>query len=253
MKKPVFEWECHSIYSAFENYVWAFKHSDPVKNISIKGKTFNDSFESLQLLSSGLRKSIENGDNEACKKYCYSILEWGGVLSKNDQRITRLGNDICRYLNSTRDIFTSDLALTDYYNEDIIMNSGFTKIYSLYIDDFVIYDGRVGAALGLLVRMFCEDSKLKAVPAELAFAWGKGKESIYQNSCENRRNPSKESYRFPELLNNSKRHIENNIRANWLLREIIDETESKFSNLDKSIQMRALEAALFMIGYDVAS
>jgi hypothetical protein len=133
------------------------------------------------------------------------------------------------------------------------MNSGFTKIYSLYIDDFIIYDGRVGAALGLLVRMFCEDSKFKAVPVELAFAWGKGKESIYQNSCENRRNPSKESYRFPELLNNSKRHIENNIRANWLLREIIDKTKSKFSNLDNSIQMRALEAALFMIGYDVAS
>ena len=154
MKKPVIEWECHSIYSAFENYVWAFNHSDPGKDISIKGKTFNDSFESLQMLSSGLRKSIEYGDNEGCRKHCYSILEWGGVLSKNEQRIKVLGDDICRYLISTRDIFTSDLALTDYYNEDIIMNSGFTKIYSLCIDNFVIYDGRVGAALGLLVRKF---------------------------------------------------------------------------------------------------
>ncbi len=178
MKKPVIQWECHSIYSAFENYIWAFKHSDPVSNIIIKGKTFNDSFKSLQMLSLGLRKSIENGDNEGCRKYCYSILEWGGVLSKNEQRIIGLGDDICRYLNSTRDIFTSNLVLTDYYNEDIIMNSGFTKIYSLCIDDFIIYDGRVGAALGLLVRKFCEDSKLEAVPVKLRLHGVKGKKAF---------------------------------------------------------------------------
>lgn len=29
------------------------------------------------------------------------------------------------------------------------MNSGFAKLYSLIIDDFVIYDSMVGAALGL--------------------------------------------------------------------------------------------------------
>ena len=36
------------------------------------------------------------------------------------------------------------------------MNAGFVKIYSLLCDDCVIYDGRVGAALGLLTRQFCE-------------------------------------------------------------------------------------------------
>ena len=39
------------------------------------------------------------------------------------------------------------------------MNSGFTKIYSLYIDDFIIYDSRVGAALGFLVRCYCEEKE----------------------------------------------------------------------------------------------
>jgi hypothetical protein len=139
----------------------------------------------------------------------------------------------------------------EYYNDEMIMNSGFTKIYSLCIDDFIIY-GRVGAALGFLVRKFCEDCTLEKVPNELAFAWGKGKESTYKSSSMNKRNPSKENYVFPELMNNPKRHTENNIRANWLLREIADITDSKFNKLEKALQMRAIEASLFMIGYEVS-
>lgn len=57
-------------------------------------------------------------------------------------------------------------------------------------------------------------------------------------------------YKFP-LLNNSKSHINNNIRANWLLKEILRTTNSKFNDLDENVALRALEAALFMIGYNV--
>jgi hypothetical protein len=93
---------------------------------------------------------------------------------------------------------------------------------------------------------------LNEVPIELSFAWGKGKESIYRSSSENKRNPGNGKYSFPELMNNPKRHTENNIRANWLLGEILYNTESRFKEIDKTVQMRALEAALFMIGYEVA-
>ena len=34
------------------------------------------------------------------------------------------------------------------------MNAGFVKIHNLLCDHFVIYDGRVGAALELFVRQF---------------------------------------------------------------------------------------------------
>ncbi len=122
----------------------------------------------------------------------------------------------------------------------------------MLIADFVIYDGRVGAALGLLVRKYCEDKMLGDIPDELAFVWSKGKESTYTSSHMNKRNPSRGKYKLPELLNNPKRHIENNIKANWLLKEIIQRTDSRFNRLDKVIQLRALEATLFMIGYDVS-
>lgn len=251
MKKPVRRWECNSIYSAYENYFWPFRYRDPFNGEVINGNTFDNSALSLSILSQGLRKSIQDSDYGTCMNHCLSILQWGGVLPKNDRRIIGLGDDICNYLKKVKDRLSCDMLSNEYYYDEIVMNSGFTKIYSLYIDDFVIYDGRVGAALGFLVRKFCEDHSLEKVPNELAFAWGKGKESTYKSSSMNKRNPSKGNYIFPELMNNPKRHTESNIRANWLLREIVDKTDSKFNKLEKPLQLRALEASLFMIGYDV--
>ncbi|NLX88398.1 MAG: hypothetical protein GXZ09_03185 [Syntrophomonadaceae bacterium] len=198
-----------------------------------------------------LRNSIENMDHAACSKYCLLILQWGGVRNKNDKRIQQLGSQICNYFREVEQIFSSDLLLSDYYRDGIIMNSGFTKIYALYLEDFIIYDGRVGAALGFLVRKFCEDMELNQVPPELLFAWGRGKEQTYKPGSINRRNPSKGHYIFPELLNNPKRHTESNIKANWLLKAILDNTQSKFNKLDQKMQLIALQSALFMIGYCV--
>ena len=251
MKRPATSWECHSIYSAYENYCWAFTYKDPFSGKKITGSSFTDNWESLSRLSVGLRRSISDLNVESCRNHCLSILEWGGVLNKNDKKINELGKDICNYLVNAKDTFTGDMLSREYYSNQIIMNSGFTKIYSLCIDGFIIYDGRVGAALGLLVRKFCEDNALDIVPTELTFAWGKGKESSYKSSKENKRNPGNNKYIFPELSNNPRRHTENNIRANWLLGEIVNNTESSFKKLDKKVQMRALEAALFMIGYKV--
>jgi len=253
MKRPAMNWSCDSIYSAFENYRWPFSATDPIYKSRVSGNTFNESTSFLSQLSAGLRQSVEMADNELCRNYCLSILEWGGVLNKNDIRVSGLGDNICQYLLGVKDALRPDMCHIDTYLNSMVMNSGFTKIYSLFIDDFIIYDGRVGAAVGLLVRKYCEDSNLDNVPRELAFAWGKGKESTYRSSLENKRNPSLGKYAFKELLNNPQRHTENNIRANWLLKELLNKTYSKFNKLDKALQLRALEAALFMIGYDVVA
>jgi hypothetical protein len=251
MKKPIMHWECNSIFSAYENYCWSFRYNDPINGRVVNGKTFDESALALTRLSQGLRKSLQDSEPEACRKYCCSILQWGGVLANNDKRVNGLGMEICYYLKEIQNSMTDDRSSEAYYQREMIMNSGFTKIYSLYIDGFIIYDGRVGAALGLLVRLFCEEYSLAKVPDELLFAWGKGKESSYQRSAVNRRNPGSDKYTFPELSNNPKRHTENNIRANWLLKEIAERTDSKFNQFDGALKMRAIEAALFMIGYQV--
>jgi len=123
----------------------------------------------------------------------------------------------------------------------IHMNSGFTKIYSELIDDFIIYDSRVGAALGFLVRRFLEDQSIDSVPDPLKFAFGAPRSAALN------RNPSSEQYIFPQLRNDAVFHIKNNIKANWIAKELAQ--QSRFHQVDNGI--RALEAALFMIGYHI--
>jgi len=109
----------------------------------------------------------------------------------------------------------------------------------------VIYDSRVGAALGLLIRNFLTDKNILEIPNELKFAYGKARPTKGDKS--DKRNPSNENFKFPSLRNNDKFHTLNNIRANWLLKDIAD--KSAFKN--ESSPIRALKAALFMIGYSV--
>lgn len=136
------------------------------------------------------------------------------------------------------------------FDETILMNSGFTKIYSLFLDNFIIYDGRVGAALGLLVSSFCKENELSNIPQSLILAYGDARPTKLDTGL-NRRNPSLEIYQFPRLANNALRNTEYNLKANWLLKEIIEKTDTKFKKLDESIQLRAFKSSLFMIGYNV--
>jgi hypothetical protein len=139
---------------------------------------------------------------------------------------------------------------------DIHINSGFTKLYFLLVDDFIMYDGRVGAALGLLGRLYAEEKGLAAIPDPVKFSFGSGKVAV-PNTGENRRNPSTNKYILPEYSGNRARHLSDNIKASWLLQAIADRTTSRFSLLpqDPPLNMRltAIQSALFMVGYDVIS
>ena len=199
-------------------------------------------------MSYGLRESVSQNNPELCKKYCLSILQWGKVQNGNEDKVLDLGSDIVLYLKKCISKLNPNEFDTNNNYSDIIMSSGFTKIYSLLMDDFVIYDGRVGAALGLLVKTFCEEKGLQTIPSELLFAYGNAKGDA--NTVQKRRNASNSKYKFP-LLDPNRNHTVNNIRANWLLKEILDKSDSKFNEIPMKLRMRGLEAALFMIGYDV--
>ena len=62
----------------------------------------------------------------------------------------------------------------------------------------VIYDGRVGAALGLLTRQFCEATGHTEVPSALEFAFGTPKEARNTKNTKVR-DPSHGPLRFPRL------------------------------------------------------
>jgi hypothetical protein len=135
-------------------------------------------------------------------------------------------------------------------NNPLRMDSGLTKVYSLCSKRSMIYDDRVGAAMGLLVRLFLDQNKKlwsrtarNKIPKELRFMRGPSKT----------RNASvPRTYRFPGKQTGSE-HAKSNLWANWVIQEVVkpiafwgyDATE------DLASKMRILEGALFMLGYEV--
>ena len=65
------------------------------------------------------------------------------------------------------------------------------------------------------------------------------------------RNPSRSGFKFPKLNLQKDFHALWMIYASWLLKAALTEQQSKFSEL--ACPLRALEAALFMIGYDLGN
>ncbi len=133
-------------------------------------------------------------------------------------------------------------------NASFRMNAGFTKVYALLASNFIIYDGRVGAALGYLVALFLEHSG-DDLTNDLQFHWGKSE------SKERYRDPSiiDKGWIFPKLNNNSEGNwAESNVKANWLLSSAIEMLPSSFifGGYKKENMLHAVEASLFMLGYD---
>jgi len=233
-KKPIKTFKFNSIYSAFEKYEWDKK--DFCKNQEI-----------LNTYSEKINEGIKNDNNDQVKSGCKNILIWGGVYKKgNKERINSEKTKIVDYLSKRK----KDIILDQYDSEksslsNIYCSSGFSKIYSTIIDNFIIYDSRVSCALCYLIKLYAEENSKKEIPECLKFAYsvGNGK-----NNKKNR-NPNKEKLKFINL--SPYNYLKYNIIASWLLKLTIDKTKSKFNDLPENIQLRALESALFMIGYKI--
>lgn len=251
------KWRCNSIYNAFEQYEWRFSYQDSDTGKKIKGSTYSESEAALNDLQKRLIFAVASGDNDSCFNVCSMILKWGGVLGSekkgNKKILLEMRDNLACYLAKARDYFNGDSELVSRYQvvlgsgkTNLVMNAGFTKIYSLLCNEFIIYDGRVGAALGRLVVGFMQsqsEKKYTEIPDGLDFYYGNAKNNKVN------RNPSVGSYKFKGLSASSPVHIRNNLKANWIVGALSLENSNGFSK--QSAPTRAFEAALFMIGYRV--
>ena len=125
------------------------------------------------------------------------------------------------------------------------MNSGFSKIYSLMLDGFPIYDSRVACALGSLVRFFCEDPegpRPDRVPERLAFRLPPSR------ATKNKRDPSCGSIKFSAIHHGSDGfHAHSNVMAAWILDKLSE--HGPFGELGDDERQFALQSAMFMIGH----
>ena len=230
MPKPHREWRCDSLWQAHERYAW-------------NGSDFAVNQAELECLAACLRRAVEQDDRLAFVGAGLGILRWGGVTAHNVPKLQELREDALPIFQEASRLLDPSQADTSRLRGVDYMNSGWTKVYALMLDGLPIYDGRVGAAMGYLVRQHCRDAGLNAVPDLLHFRWGPAR-------GDHNRNPSSGSLVFKMLSAASQESwAVCNVRAAWILGEVCG--EGRFGTLPPARRLRALEAALFMIGYEI--
>jgi len=153
-----------------------------------------------------------------------------GVLSKNLRVAAALIDGAVEEVDAFDDKpFRSDCAMT--------------KVYAVMNRRTVVYDDRMGAALGLLCRKHLERARRRCVPDSLAFMVG--------DHGDDRRDPSRNGFRFRDKQS-GREHARWNIRANWIISDVAaDPAVALAMGGDFRERIRRIEAALFMIGEDV--
>lgn len=235
-------WSCDSLAQAAERWCWTTHDDEP----------------SFAELATELQQAIIARDEARAERLCYRIYRWGGVARKHDDRSrtwVRQGFEKGHLTAALRDAVDllsprSTQTLGRFNDDDLLMTSATTKLYAAAATDgrVAIYDGRVGAALGLLARQFLEARRIDSLPDVLHFMWG-APQSPAQAAARTR-DPSTPCHTFRSLPNGVRSHqvrAELSRRVNLLFQAITD----RLSERNLQATFLDLERALFMIGYCV--
>lgn len=267
-EKEGYEWQCDGLLDAARRYRFTvLKYFRPLtgavdfRSLAANGLVLRD-------LEGRLRGAVARGHEADAISAAKDIQRWGGTNrgehnSAAINHLSGLPGGFVGYLTTCRISFGGGTALSlrafigSGYG--LRSNAGFTKIYSLLFDDFVIYDSRVAAALCLLiVRFWCKrnlhSQRRVPIPRNLQFLCM----PEYKNR---RRDPNANDLQIGTFPSGSGlpvfvRHLTSNVYANWILTAALQgslfETEVvKYPHPYPVKAIRALEAALFMIGYNL--
>lgn len=233
-----------SLREAYENYFWEYSiKSDLVlpQSISLKAYSFKESECILDYCKSRLiNENKLSTSKESIREASQIILKWGGVYLKGNRHKVEDGNfDLSNMLNNVINEWQEiNIQNKDFYAEfniDFPSNAGFTKIYSLLLNDYIIYDSRVSVALAFLIENCFGDK----IPDSL--------ELFIQSSKIVEKEKRKVNSFFKSTDNKSNKHFYSNVKASIILKEVINILNKDNQN----VNLRQIEAALFMIGYDV--
>ena len=219
---------CKPLWQAYTKYSW-------------RGADFDTNQRHLDVLSRRIKHAISEGDEERFVGVSSDILRWG---NSNPLQLHRIGECVLPSVVAAADRLNPLSADSEQLCR-VPMGAGWSKVYSLILNDFPIYDGRVGAAMGYLVRHYYEQCSSDGVAKLLHFRWSQGR-------SRRNRDPSSDRFKFGRLgygTRNAMRWAECNLWTAWILGEV--RNEGKFGDLPKQRRLRALEAALFMAGHEL--
>lgn len=212
------EFSCQTLHDAFTQYEWG-------------GRDFN----CTEKLLDGFRPTLRDPDvmPDGFKKAVTEVLNWG---SMNLRSFYQLGDEAPSILREKAKLLDPKHADLSELSGFRYMSAGYSKIYSLMLDDFPIYDSRVACALTSLIHLFSNEESQGQVPCELRLGVPPGRGD--------NRNP----YGFPAIKGaRYTLHAVSNVKAAWLLGELA--VLGEFGKLPANRRVSALQAALFMIGY----
>jgi hypothetical protein len=240
------DWWCLSLAQAAEHYSWPESKAP-------------DDFASI---AARLRAALAANDCVAARTACLEIFKWGGVANKPDDASLQwveaqaVEQTLCRSILRAVELLgpTSDESLTSFDGTNLLMNSAMTKIYAAAAPDgIIIYDGRVGAALGLLARKWLDGIGQSVVPPDLAFRWGPNQKT--PNNNVETRDPSKDGFEFVCLYKKStaKQPHQAEVWAGLvrITSRILQEVIRMLNAQGQGATLLSLERALFMVGFDV--
>lgn len=227
-----------------------------LKQYSWAGHSFPDTQQVIEQLSSQLGRAVEENNELLMLQSALAILEWGQVyrgcidwLLKHSEKGQLIQSIVhaSSLIDGTVAISSSQFQAFYDRNGQYRCNSGTTKIFALCSKKSVIYDGRVACAIGMFVHDFLNENKIDHLPPELNFLMDASQ-----------RNPSKytpSNYAFAsksDSANSLYNQAVSNLKINLLLQQITQQLDQPLFGFDnRQNQLRAIEASLFMIGYEV--
>lgn len=227
--------------------------------------------KSLRDLAQWLKGEVKRGSQTGVLKAAKAIVIWGGDRSymRPTPRgaipfLEQIPNLPC-YLDCSRSALALDSADTQKFRPIAKMNAMLTKVHSLLAEDGLpIYDSRVAGAIAVLVERYRQslEAPWTEVPLCLQF-----KATDYSNSKRrisglrelNKLDPGHiDRQQAEECVSD---WVSAKIRLGWLSEALIlGSNKIGFSivegdlSLDQSLpsRMRAFEAGLFMLGFDIS-
>lgn len=206
----------------------------------------------LELHANRIQKALQQQDQHQALLAAIRIFEWGGVI--NRASVSWLADqadqdNLVGAINESITILTSDHdeQLHRFAGNNVLRSdSATTKLFSLASkEQSIIYDNRVGAALGAIAKAFLIDAGIHEVPEALNFMRGDA------TKRDQKRNPSDDTYQF-QIKETGEKHALWNLRTNWIISQVVKNWQCP---LDVSVNspLREIEAILFMIGYDITT
>ncbi len=242
------------VENILSNYRWHTYWLDTRTNEKIASSDWDSTKKSLSRLSKWLNDAVNSGDQKQTFDASLAVLKWGGVSGAS--RLMRQlyeNNKLIAYLKTVKDLLAvnsdASQSLTSITSKNILkFDSGLTKIHALHENDgSPIYDSRVAAAISLLYQLYRETAP-SSVKSSLSFPCGSARGDQLRNPGDLGFKKSRAFYY--EIA--AHEWAQTQLQLGWIFSDLLQKNPMLFQKEgDLAARAHALEASLFVIGYDL--